>query len=262
LKRDFWDYFGNIGRHKMKKVSFFLSFALMLLLAVCGVKADIWYSQNFDNLSDGDVAGQDGWEKTTDLTADIGSLTVQGAVFNGNSGKALKAEAMQEVRRSFDPIHTGTQFLIISFRKEDAGPDNTLHIYMGKDVHEWPAGPVLRIGKDSGGDPDKVGAHDGADRKQIATFVPGQWYQVRIVVHYDQLNYDVYFDGALVAQGFKFRTNTHDGLGWLMIGFDAGVGVIGYYDDIVMGDGDGSDYNPSAVSPEKKLAVTWGKLKL
>jgi hypothetical protein len=246
----------------MKKVTYFLSFALMLLLAVCGVKADIWYSQNFDNLSDGDVAGQDGWEKTTDLTADIGSLTVQGAVFNGSSGKALKVEAAQEVRRSFTPIHTGTQFLIISFRKEDAGPDNTMHIYIGKEVHEWPAGPVLRIGKDSGGDPDKVGAHNGADRMQVATFVPGQWYQVRIVVHYDQLNYDVYFDGALVAQDFKFRSNTHDGLGWLMIGFDTGVGVIGYYDDIIMGDGDGSDVNSSAVSSEKKLAVTWGKLKL
>ena len=231
-------------------------------MMVCSTNAAVWYSQNFDKLNDGEVAGQDSWEKTTDLTADIGSITVQGAVVNGSSGKALKAEAIQEVRRSFTPIHTGTQFLIISFRKEDAGPDNTLHIYMGKDVHEWPAGPVLRIGKDSGGDPNKVGAHDGADRKQIATFIPGQWHQVRIVVHYDQLNYDVYFDGTQAAQGFKFRKDVHDGLGWLMIGFDTGVGVLGYYDDIVMGDGDGSDYNPSAVSPEKKLAVTWGNLKL
>jgi len=246
----------------MKRVCCLLSFVLMLLLMVYGAKAEIWYSQNFDNLNDGDVAGQDGWEKTTDMTAGIGSLTVQGAVFNGNSGKALKAEAVQEVRRSFTPIHTGTQFLIISFRKEDAGTDNTMHIYIGKDVHEWPAGPVLRIGKDSGGDPDKVGAHDGADRKQVATFVPGQWYQVRIVAHYDQLNYDAYFDGALVAQGFKFRNNSHDGLGWLMIGFDTGVGVNGYYDDIIMGDGDGANITQSAVYPESKLAVTWGKLKL
>jgi len=246
----------------MRRIHYFSGFALMLLLVVCSTNADVWYSQNFDNLNDGEIAGQDSWEKTTDLTADIGSPTIQGAVFNGGSGKAMKAEAKQEIRRSFAPIHTGTQFLIISFRKEDAGPDNTLHIYMGKDVHEWQSGPVLRIGKDSGGDPDKVGAHNGADRSQIATFIPGQWHQVRIVVHYDQLSYDVYFDGVEAAQGFKFRKDVHDGLGWLMLGFDAGVGVLGYYDDIIMGDGDGSDINESAIYPEEKLAATWGKLKL
>jgi len=247
----------------MRRFYCFLSSVLMFLLIVCGANAAVWYSQNFDKLNDGEIAGQDSWEKiNAEMAAGIGSLTVQSAVVNGNSGKALKAEAMQEVRRNFTPIHTGTQFVLISFRKEDAGTDNTMHIYIGKDVYEWQAGPVLRIGKDSGGDPNKVGAHDGADRKQIATFIPGKWHQVRIVVHYDQLNYDVYFDGTLSAQGFKFRKDVHDGLGWLMIGFDTGVGVNGYYDDIVMGDGDGSDYNPSAVSPEKKLAVTWGNLKL
>ena len=30
----------------------------------------------------------------------------------------------------------------------------------------------------SGGDPDKVGAHNGGDRVQVATFVPGEWHDV------------------------------------------------------------------------------------
>jgi hypothetical protein len=44
-----------------------------------------------------------------------------------------------------------------------------------------------------------------------------------------------------------------------MIGFDAGVGVLGYYDDIIMGDGDGA--NVTAVDSADKLATTWGSLK-
>ena len=245
----------------MRKGVWFLGFTLALLWVACSAQAAVWYRQNFDSLKDGAIAGQDSWELTADLTPDIGSPTVQSAVVHGSSGKALKAEAKQEIRRHFTPVHTGTQFLIIYFRKEDAGTDNTMHIYIGKDVHEWSAGPVIRIGKDSGGDPDKVGAHNGADRKQVATFVPKKWHEVRIVVDYGKLTYNAHFDGKLVAEGFKFRKDAHNALGWLMLGFDAGVGVLGYYDDIIMGDGDGSDVTPSAVYPDDKLSTTWGGLK-
>jgi hypothetical protein len=235
------------------------SLALVLSLVVCNANAAIWYRQNFDNLADGDMAGQDGWQIiTADMAENIASPTVQSAVVHGTSGKALKVEAGQEVMRHFDPLHTGDQFLIIYFRKEDASDDNTLHIYMGKDVHEWPAGPVLRIGSQSG-DPGQVGAHDGGDVKPVAAFVPGQWHKIRIAVSYDALNYNAYLDGDLIAEDFKFRKDAHDALGWLMIGFDAGVGVLGYYDDIIMGDGDGADV--TAVDSEGKLATTWAALK-
>lgn len=246
----------------MKKSVWFLSFVLALSLVVCNAHAATWYSQNFDKLTDGKMAGQDGWELIpATMAADIGSPTVQSAVVHGASGKALKVEAKQEISRNFTPVHTGTQFLIIYFRKEDKGTDNTLHVYLGKDVHEWSSGPVIRIGKDSGGDPDKVGAHDGADRKQVATFVPGKWHEIRLVVLYDKLTYSTYFDGKLVAEGLKFRNNNHNALGWLMIGFDTGVGVLGYYDDIIMGDGDGSNVTVAAVHPDDKLTTTWGSLK-
>jgi hypothetical protein len=204
------------------------------------------------------MAGQDGWELTSDMTADIASPTVQSAVANGGSGKALKAEAGQEIRRHFDPVHTGEQFLIIYFNKADDSGDNTLHLYLGKDVHEWAAGPVIRIGAQSG-DPTQVGAHDGGTVMPVAPFVIGQWHKIRIVVDYDALTYDAYMDGDQIAAGFHFRQDVHDALGWLMVGFDSGVGLLGYYDDIILGDGDGA--NVTAVDSEDKLATTWGGLK-
>lgn len=243
----------------MRRVFVLFGFALVLSWALWDANAAIWYQQNFDKLNDGDMAGQDGWEKIIDMTADIGSPTVQSAVFHGKSGKALKAEAKQEIMKSFTPVHTGTQFLIIYFRKEDTGADNTLHIYMGKEVHEWAAGPVLRIGSQSG-DPTQVGAHNAGTIEKVGTIVPKQWHEVRVVVNYANLTYDAYFDGKQVATGFKFRKDVHDALGWLMLGFDAGVGVLGYYDDIIMGDGTGAD--ATAVDSEAKLATTWGGLKL
>jgi hypothetical protein len=243
----------------MRKSVWYLSLALALSLIVCSAHAAVWYSQNFDGLADGDMAGQDGWEIITeDMATDITSPIVQSAVAHGASGKALKVEAAQEVMRHFDPMHTGEQFLIIYFRKEDANSGNTLHIYIGKDTHEWRAGPVLRIG-DQSGDPGQVGIHNGDDIAQAAAFVPGQWHRLRVVADFNTLTYDVYFDGTMVADDFNFRNTAHDALGWLMIGFDAGDGVLGYYDDIIMGDGDGMDV--AAVHSEGKLATTWATLR-
>ncbi len=243
----------------MRRVFLFLSFVLLSSMLAYSAQAAVWYSQNFDDLADGDMAGQDDWELVTDMVAGIASPTVQSAVVHGSSGKALKVEASQEIRRHFDPVHAGQQFLIIYFNKADTDSGNTLHIYLGKDTHEWPAGPVIRIGGQSGGDPDKVGAHNGGDRVQVATFVPGEWHEIRIAVDYDALSYNAYFDGDLVAEGFAFRSDAHDALGWLMIGFDSGAGLQGYYDDIIMGDGDGA--NVTAVDSSGKLATTWASVK-
>jgi hypothetical protein len=242
----------------MKKVLFSLISVLVLSLAIGSADAAIWYSQNFDGLANGDMAGQDGWELTTDMTAEIASCTVQSAVVHGSSGKALQVEAAQEIRRHFDPVHTGEQFLILNFRKADDSADNTLHVYLGKDVHEWAAGPVIRIGAQSG-DGTQVGAHDGGTVLPVAPFVVGQWHELRVVVDYSALTYKAYLDDALIAEGFHFRKDVHDALGWLMIGFDSGVGLLGYYDDIILGDGDGA--NITAVDSESKLATTWGELK-
>ena len=243
----------------MRKVFCSLAFALVLFLVMGSANAAIWYSQNFDGLADGDMAGQDGWEIIpAGFTTGINSPTVQSDVVNGASGKALKVEAGQEVWRVFDPVHTGEQFLIIYFNKADASSDNTLHLYLGKDTPEWSAGAVIRIGNQSG-DPTQVGAHDGGGITPVAPFVIGQWHKIRMVVSYDTLTYDAYLDGDLIAQGFHFRKDVHDALGWLMIGFDSGVGLQGYYDDIIIGDGNGE--NVTAVDSDGKIATTWGELK-
>ena len=242
----------------MRKVLFSLVSILVFSLAIGSANAAVWYSQDFDGLADGEMAGQDGWELTTDMTAEIASITVQSAVVSGGSGKALQVDAGQEIRRHFEPLHTGEQFLIINFLKTDDSEDNTLHVYLGKDVHEWSAGPVIRIGAQSG-DPTQVGAHDGSPISPVAPFVVGQWQELRIVVNYDTLTYNAYLDGDPIAEGFHFRKDVHDALGWMMIGFDSGVGTLGYYDNIILGDGDGM--NVTAVDSESKLATTWGELK-
>ena len=109
------------------------------------------------------------------------------------------------------------------------------------------------------GDPTQVGAHDGSPISPVAPFVVGQWQELRVVVDYDVLTYDAYLDGDQIAAGFHFRKDVHDALGWLMIGFDSGVGTLGYYDDIALGDGDGT--NVTAVDSDGKIATTWGGLK-
>ena len=45
-----------------------------------------------------------------------------------------------------------------------------------------------------------------------------------------------------------------------MFGFDRGQGTIGYYDDVVLGEGD-VFIVPSSVSTAGKLTSTWGNLK-
>lgn len=63
-----------------------------------------------------------------------------------------------------------------------------------------------------------------------------------------------------VDRGEEACPGNHLALGWLMIGFDAGEGLIGYYDDIMFGEEDQVP-NPTAVEPESKLATTWGSLR-
>jgi len=75
----------------------------------------------------------------------------------------------------------------------------------------------------------------------------------------DNQTVDVYVDDELVAEDFGWRNPTnHKGLGWLMLGFDRGIATIGYYDDIMFGEG---NEIIQAVAPRDKLTTTWGNLK-
>lgn len=239
----------------------FREFIALLVLGLCassGWAQAIHYQQNFDLLKEGDADGQDGW--AVGAPANQPSTKITSQVKHGTAGKSMEVSAMQEVIRDFTPvIESGTHFLSIWYRFENPGvADNTLHIYMGEAVKEWAAGPVVRIGAQSG-DPDQVGVHDGDPVKAVGAIKKGQWQHIFEVIDVDNLTYSVYLDDQLVAKDFAWRNiANHKGLGWLMLGFDSGSGLIGYYDDIVFGEG---DILPLAVDPTGNLTTTWGKVK-
>jgi hypothetical protein len=218
----------------------------LLIVGISGIAfgADkIIYSQHFDDLDDGDIHGQDGWESIDSLTAGLGSPTVQGDVTLTGTGKALQTEAAQETHIKWpEPVESGICYLSIFFRKENADAGNTLHIYLGKGALAWSAGPVIRIGSQSGGQLDEVGVHDGADdvRVQPAKYEIAKWHHIREVINVDDMSFEIFFDGENVGE-FGFRNASHDTIEWLMIGFDAGTGLQGYYDSIEFGLGEGRD---------------------
>ena len=227
------------------------------LLAVSAYAAPIHYEQNFDGLDVGDADGQDGW--TAGAPANQASTLITDAESHG-PGKSMEVNANQEVVRVFDPkITSGVHFLSIWIHFANVDAANTMHIYFGDEVREWNAGPVIRIGSQSGGGFDEIGVHDGGAAQPVAPILEGQWQHIFEVMDVDNFTYDVYVDDKLAADGFAWRNPaTHQALGWLMLGFDGGVDLIGYYDDIVFGEG---DTLPLAVEAAGKLATKWASVK-
>ncbi len=240
----------------------FQRFTLALLVAhfcTAALAQNIHYEQNFDGLKDGDMDGQDEWAIGAPAGGE-GSPVITGGEKHGPAGKSVEVSNNQEVVRNFDPkISSGVHFLSIWFRFENPGVgNNTLHVYMGDVVREWQAGPVLRIGAQSG-DPFQVGAHNGNDVTPIAPITKGEWQHIFQVMDVDNATYSVWVDDVLAASDFAWRNPAnHKALGWLMLGFDGGDGLIGYYDDVVFGEG---DQLPRAVSPGSKLATAWAAMK-
>ncbi len=236
---------------------------VMCIWSIASGADEIIYSQDFDDLDDGDVAGQGGLEMISVLTPAIGSPTVQSDVTLTGVGKAMQVDPLQEVFAQWEPVETGICYLSIFFRKEDVDPANTIHIYMGKGARAWSAGPVIRIGAQSG-DPTMIGIHDGSDANivQAAKFEVGEWHHFRAVVDVDNLSFEVYLDGKNIGK-YDFRNASHDAIEWLMIGFDAGIGTLGYYDNIEFGTGKGEQAanRALAVEPAGKLSTAWGNIK-
>jgi len=249
---------------KLRSIAACMAVMAMYTCGIVFAADEIIYSQNFDSLDDGDVDGQGGLARISVLTPAIGSPTVQSNVTLTGAGKAMQVDTLQEVFAIWEPVESGTCYLSIFFRKEDVDPSNTLHIYMGKGARAWSAGPVIRIGAQSG-DPAMIGVHDGDDATivQAAKFEVGKWHHIRQVVDVDNLSFVVYLDGKNIGK-FDFRNASHDAIEWVMIGFDAGIGTLGYYDAIEFGLGTGEQaYNRAvAVEPAEKLSTTWGDVKI
>ena len=239
-------------------LTFLMVLSLLSLYSGAALGQAIHYEQNFDGLKEGDADGQDGW--AVGAPANQQSTIITSDVKHGAAGKSMEVSAHQEVIRDFDPmISGGTHFLSIWFRMENPGVgDNTLHIYMGEKIREWSAGPVIRIGAQSG-DPNKVGVHDGNTVMPLGDIRKGEWQHIVSVIDVSGQTYSVYLDDELIAENFAWRNpGNHTALGWLMLGFDNGSGLIGYYDDLIFGEG---DTVPMSVEANGKLATAWGNLK-
>lgn len=234
-------------------------FLLLLVLSALSANAQKnHYEQNFDNLKDGDLSPQDGWDNGA--PANLSPPKVTSKVKRGAVGKSVEVTAPQEAVRVFDPsVKSGVHFLSIWFRMEDIGADRTLHVYMGDlAFREWAAGPVVRIGSQSG-DPAKVGVHDGETVKPVGDIKKGEWQHLFEVFDVDKQRYTVSLDEKVIAKDFSWRNPAnHKTLGWLMIGWDAGAALTGYYDDIVFGVG---DTLPLSIESDGKLSGTWANLK-
>jgi len=244
----------------MSRLTSVMTVFMLLLFSIAAQGAVIHYEQNFDFLKDGD-AEQDGWATGPPATVNEKPTTITSEVFHGDSGKSMQVDPMQVVVRDFDPIiKSGVHFLSLWFRYELQNvSDDKLFIYMGGEIKEWAGGPVCYVG--GGSDPNKVTVYNGGTATPVGddNLLVGEWQHFFEVIDVDNQTIDVYVDDELVAENFLWRNPTnHKGLGWLMLGFDRGVATIGYYDDIMFGEG---NEIIQAVAPEGKIASTWGYLK-
>jgi len=244
---------------RMKRLALVMTVSLFCVF-VTMAQAKIHYAQNFDNLKEGEADGQDGW--AVGPPANIPSTTITSEVKHGPTGMSMKVDPVQVVIRDFNPIiRGGIHFLSLWFRYELQNvTDDKLFIYIGEEIREWAGGPVCYVGGNNT-DPNKVTVYNGPDPVPVGENIKvGEWQHFFEVMDVDNQTYSVYVDDVLVAENFGWRNpGNHNGLGWLMLGFDRGKGgTIGYYDDIVFGEG---DTLPSSVEPGDKLAATWGRLK-
>jgi len=246
----------------MSRLISIIAVSMLLLFSIAAQAQIIHYYQNFDGLVEGTVEGQDGWATGPPATVNETATTITSDVFHGDFGKSMQVDPFQVVIREFDPtIKSGIHFTSLWFRYELQNvSDDKLFVYYGEEVREWAGGPNCYIG--GGSDPNKVSLYkDGAWIAVGENILVGEWQHFFQVIDIDNQKHDLYIDDVLVAEDCDYRNpGNHKALGWIMFGFDRGkMGTIGYYDDVVIGEGD--QLIEQAVAPEDKLASTWGHLK-
>ena len=238
----------------MLKRSLVFSFGLLFL----GVNAfgNVWYSENFDNFKDGDIAGQDDWKTAMNQkTCQIGS-----EVKRGDTGKSILITENTMVTRNFDGTHDGTQYVsLFTQREKGAG---TMLFYIGGDAIKWGGAAVFNVSPDA-----TITALDGTTGQAVGQAELGEMHHFRIVLDFKKKTYDFYVDDEQVVDDFGFRGEGGKGgvnpsLSWIFFGWDHPTELTAYIDDIEMGDGEGETAGkPQAVSALDKLATTWGSIK-
>ena len=233
-----------------------LAFSLGLLFLGFNAFGDVWYSENFDNFKDGDIAGQDDWKTAMNQkTCQIGS-----EVKRGDTGKSILITEDTMVTRSFEGTHDGIQYASLFTRREEGA--GTMLFYIGGDAIKWGGAAVFNIQPDA-----TIHALDGNTGQQVMQGEFGEWHHFRIVLDFKKKTYDFYVDDEQVADDFGFRGEGGKGgvnpsLSWIFFGWDHPTALTAYIDDIEMGDGEGETAGkPQAVSASEKLATTWGRIK-
>jgi hypothetical protein len=214
---------------------------------VAGVSAEMWYTQTFDDLQEGPLAGQDEW---------AGSATVQSELFHGQSGQSVSVTG--NISRILEE-HVDVQYVSFYFMvTEEAAMDWKL--YMG-DVAQNQAAAM-------GLNPDNETLHvHGGDEQIPVNVEPEQWYQLGAVFDFNSKTWTLYFNDMEnpLGEGKGFRNAACSVLSniWLTIWTNPTTGGL-YVDDFMIGDGDviptASD-PVRAVNPALKLATSWGEIK-
>ncbi len=233
-----------------------LAFSFGLLFLGVNAFGNVWYSENFDNFKDGDIAGQDDWKTAMNQkTCQIGS-----EVKRGDTGKSILITENTMVTRSFDGTHDGIQYTSLFTRREKGA--GTMLFYIGGDAIKWGGAAVFNVSPDA-----TITALDGTTGQAVGQAELGEMHHFRIVLDFKKKTYDFYVDDEQVVDDFGFRGEGGKGgvnpsLSWIFFGWDHPTELTAYIDDIEMGDGEGETAGkPQAVSASDKLATTWGSIK-
>jgi hypothetical protein len=221
--------------------------SVMFLTIAASASSEMWYSQTFDDLRDGLLAGQDEW---------TGAATVQDKFFHGESGLSINVTG--EISRGL-PDHEDVQYVSFYFMvTEQASMDWKL--YMGNAARTQAAAMGLN--------PDNETLHiHGGDEQMPVDIEPGEWYQLGAVLDFNTKTWKFYFNDMEnpFREGKTFRDAGADALAniWLTIWTVPSAGGL-YVDDVMIGDGDviPTSLGPThGLDPASKLAASWGKIK-
>jgi len=223
-----------------------LSSVIFFVVVTC-VSSEMWYTQTFDDLQEGPLAGQDEW---------IGGATVQDEFFHGKSGQSINVTG--NIERSLDE-HEDVQYVTFYLMVTEKA-DMDWKLYMGDGAKVQAAAMGLN--------PNNETLHiHGGDEQMPVDIEPEQWYQLGAVLDYNSKTWKFYFNDMEnpLREGKGFRDASSGALAniFLTIWTQLSAGSL-YVDDFMIGDGDvipTSLESPEAVGPTLKMAALWGKIK-
>lgn len=238
-----------------------LALVITIFLSV-SVFGDPWYYENFDELDDGNLTPQDGWQNGA-----ISSGEIQDDIFHGTDGQSLYIIENSGNYKNFDPGHAGIQYLAFWAYVPNEYPEGNLQIYTGASAGDNRIAFFSRIYNNK-----RIAAHNGDTNGNVVntidssvTYSYGEWFHVRYVMDFDDQTYSLYINGEQGAEDVTFRGGAKE-MSWLQMRWDHDPKLEIYIDEVELGDGLGEDALnlqevQKAVSHEGKLPITWGNLK-